>query len=79
MFETRRERCPNKLWCRREYEQEGATGCVNHSRAMSVIAIAMGRCAAGTQQVLVPCSYLLQLKIQGRLGQSRSEVQVHSW
>lgn len=32
MFETGTgEVCPNKLWRREEYEQEGATGCVNHS------------------------------------------------
>lgn len=37
---------------------------------MIVTAIAMGRCAEGTQQVLVPCRCLLQLKIQGPPGVS---------
>lgn len=49
-------------------------GLCKSFRAMIVIAIAMGRCAGGTQQVLVPCRCVLQLEIQCRLGQSQSEV-----
>lgn len=83
MFETGRERRPNKLWRRNEYEEGRGDGICKSFHAVNVIAIAMGRCAGGTQQVLVPlyeCVCLLQLKIQGRrLGQSRSEVQIHSW
>lgn len=43
-------------------------GLCKSFHATIVTAIAMGRCAAGTQQVLVPCRCPLQLKIQGPPG-----------
>jgi len=76
MFETGREKVPTNYGAGKVCTGK-SDGLCKSFRAMIVITIAMGRCAGGTQQVLVPCMCLLQLKIQIQLGQSQSEV--HSW